>query len=197
MCDFGKATSGCFWNCVPFCGRIRIVTSLRPSDAIWWHKTWSTLAQVIGNLPYAPSQYMNQYLLINHEVLWHSHGSNFAWFLSLELLSKWQILIWNPTVAYFMGQLVNSLRPRQNGRHFPDDIFKRIFLNENVWISIKMSLKFVPRVRINNIPALVKIMAWRRSGDRPLFEPMLDNLLTHICATRLQWVERPLMSPSM
>ena len=54
------------------------------------------------------------------------------------------------------------MRLRQNGRHFPDDIFRCIFLNENVWISIKFSLKFVPKVRINNIPALVQIMAWRR-----------------------------------
>ena len=46
----------------------------------------------------------------------------------------------------------NTLRPRQNGCHFSDDIFKWIFLNENVWISINISLKFVPRGPINNIP---------------------------------------------
>ena len=50
---------------------------------------------------------------------------------------------------------LNTLRTRQNGRHFPDDIFKRIFSNENAWISLKISLKFVPKVPINNIPALV------------------------------------------
>ena len=50
---------------------------------------------------------------------------------------------------------VNTLRPRPNGRHLPDDVFKRIFLNENVWISIKISLKFVPKGQINNIPSLV------------------------------------------
>ena len=60
---------------------------------------------------------------------------------------------------------VNTLRPRQNGRHFPDDIFKRIFLNENVWILIIISVKFVPRGPINNIPTLVQVMAWRRPGD--------------------------------
>ena len=49
----------------------------------------------------------------------------------------------------------NTLRPRQNGRHFADDIFKRIFLSENILIPIKISLKFVPRGSINNIPALV------------------------------------------
>ena len=83
---------------------------------------------------------------------------------------------------------LNTLRPRQNGRHFPDDIFKCIFLNENAWIFIKISLKFVPKGPINNISALVLIMAWRRSGDKPLSEPMMDSLLTHICVTRPQWV---------
>ena len=69
-----------------------------------------------------------------------------------------------------------TLRPRQNGRHFADDIFKCIFLNENVSISIKISLMFVPKGPINNIPALVQIMAWRRPGDKPLSEPMMVNL---------------------
>ena len=63
----------------------------------------------------------------------------------------------------------NTLRPRKNGRHFADDILKCIFVNKNVWIS----LKFVPKVRINNIPALVQIVAWRRPGDKPLSEAML------------------------
>ena len=84
------------------------------------------------------------------------------------------------------GRSFNTLRPRQNGRHFPDDIFKCIFLNENVRISIKISLKFVPKGPINNIPALVQIMAWRRPGDKPLSEPMMVSLLTHICVNRPQ-----------
>ena len=50
---------------------------------------------------------------------------------------------------------VNTLRPRQNGRHFADDILKCIFLNENVWIPIEISLKFVPKGPIDNIPAVV------------------------------------------
>ena len=61
----------------------------------------------------------------------------------------------------------NTLRPSQNGRHFADDIFKCIFLNENVSIAIKISLKFVFKGPINNIPALVQIMDWRRPGDKP------------------------------
>ena len=85
--------------------------------------------------------------------------------------------------------IINTLRPRQNGRHFPDDILKCIFLNENAWISIKISLKFVLKGPISNIPALVQIMAWRRTGGKPLSEPMLVSLLTHICVTRPQWVK--------
>ena len=85
--------------------------------------------------------------------------------------------------------IFNTFRPRQNGRHFPDDNFKRIFLNENVRILIKISLKFVTKGPIINIPALVQIMAWRRSGDKPLSESMMVSLLTHICVTRPQWVK--------
>ena len=80
-----------------------------------------------------------------------------------------------------MYAIINTSRPRRNEQHFADDIFKRIFFNENVWISIKISLKFVPKGPINNIPALVQIMAWRRSGDKPLSEPMMFSLPTHIC----------------
>ena len=59
---------------------------------------------------------------------------------------------------------LNTLRLRQSCRHFTDDIFKCIFLNAIVWLLLKISLKFVPKVRINNIPALVKIMAWHWPG---------------------------------
>ena len=84
---------------------------------------------------------------------------------------------------------VNTLRPRQNGRHFTDDTFRLIFLNENVKISTKISLQFVSKGPINNIPALVLIMAWHRSGDKPLSESVVVSLLTHICVTLPQWVK--------
>ena len=98
------------------------------------------------------------------------------------------------------GVLLDTLRPRQNGCHFADEIFKCIFLYENAWILIKISLKFVPKGPINNIPALVQIMAWRRPGDKPLYEPMMLCLLTHIyiyiyhSATFDSWLKRSLMT---
>ena len=86
----------------------------------------------------------------------------------------------------------NTLRQRQNGRHFADGIFKCIFLNENVSISIEISLNFVLKCSINNIPALALIMTWRRPGDKPLSEPTMVKMLTHICVTRPQWVKSQL-----
>ena len=81
---------------------------------------------------------------------------------------------------------LNTLWSRQNRRHFADDIFKCIFLNENVWISINTSLKFVRKGPTNHIPALFQIMAWCRPGDKLLSEPMMISLPTHIYVTRPQ-----------
>ena len=81
-----------------------------------------------------------------------------------------------PTISFY----INTLRPRRSRRHFADDIFKCIFLNENALTSIQISLKFIPKGPINNMPALVPIMAWRRPGDKPLSEPMIVSLPTHI-----------------
>ena len=107
--------------------------------------------------------------------IWVQHGA-------IDTLS----ICWGCSVRHYW---FNTLRPRRNQQHFADDIFKRIFFNKNVWILIKISLNFVRKGPINNIPALVQIMAWRRSGDKPLSEPMMVSLPTHICVTRPQWVK--------
>ena len=67
-------------------------------------------------------------------------------------------------------------RLRQNGRNF-----KCIFLNGYIRIFINISLKFISKGQINNIPALFQIKAWRRPGDKPLSEPVMVSLLIHIC----------------
>ena len=122
-------------------------------------------------------------------------------YCSLALSLVWApcLLEWDSSEAEFctfgdycheIGSFAfNTLRPRQNGRRFADDLFKCIFLNENARISLEISLKSVPKVQINNIQALVRAMAWRRSGDKPLSEPIMVSLLVHICVTRPQWVK--------
>ena len=103
---------------------------------------------------------------------------------------------WNDVWLHQVGYtILNTLRPRQDGRYFADDIFKCIFFNENGCILIKSSLKYVRKGSIDNNPPLVQIMAWRRSGDKPLSEPMIIILPTHICVTRPQWVKVFMVSP--
>ena len=82
-------------------------------------------------------------------------------------------------VACDYKYFVKTLRPTQNGCHFADDNFQCISLNENVWIFIKNSHKFVPKGPINNITALVQIMVWRRAGHKPLSEPITDAYMRH------------------
>ena len=108
------------------------------------------------------------------------------WLLSLDW-HWWHSLIYPLQLDTHTN--INTLRPRQDGCYFADDVLKCIFLNENVRTSLKNSLKFVPMGPINNIQAFVQIMAWRRPSDKPLSEPMLVFVPTHICITPPQWVK--------
>ena len=72
-------------------------------------------------------------------------------------------------------KLFNSAPPPgQNGRRFPDDIFRRIFVNENVCVLIKILHTFVPKGQINTNAAFFQIIAWLRIDDKPLSEAIVD-----------------------
>ena len=147
----------------------------------------STLARVMDWCRQKTINYLNQWRPRSMlSVGTTSHWINLTCcFRHIDAWIKWPTFcIW-----HFKMNVLNTLRPRQNGRRFPDDTFKRIFLNENVRISIKISLKFVPNGPINNIPSLVQTMAWHRPGDKPLSDPMMVRVLTHICVNRPQWIK--------
>ena len=86
-----------------------------------------------------------------------------------------EVLDKHRTITLFSDKPINTLMPRQDGRHFADDIFKRIFLNEYFKVAIQISLKFVPEGPFDNKSALVQVMAQHRAGDKPLAEPMLTQ----------------------
>ena len=69
--------------------------------------------------------------------------------LGSRLLVGVEELIWCSFWFYWL------IPPGQNGRHFADDIFRLIFVNEKFCSLIKISLKFVPKCPIDNNPALV------------------------------------------
>ena len=71
-------------------------------------------------------------------------------------------------------QWVNTLRSRQNGCHFGDNIFKLIFLYESCCILNQISVKFVVSWDpFKNNPALVPLMACCKTGNKPLLGPMM------------------------
>ena len=133
---------------------------------------------------------------LNHH--WIKTTAHFRWMPKItkfhELVNSLKDVNHNNNVP---GSALNTLKPKQNGGHFPDEIFKSIFVNENVRISNNISLNFVAKGPINNMPALVRIMAWHRPGDKPLSEPMLVSLLTQTCVIRLQWVKFRINSHEM
>ena len=143
-----------------------------------WNRTWNILPGNVSNSTnYTPRSSRNKRRPVTVQFVLDRLSTN---------KKSWAKLCWS-----ILSSCLNTMRPIQNGRHFPDDIFKWICLNENIWISINTSLKFVPMGPINNICTLVQVMAWRRPGDKPLSEPMMVRLPTHICVTRPQWVNRP------
>ena len=132
------------------------------------------------SLKYVPKVRINTIPALVQIMAWHRPGD--------KPLSEPMMVSLLTHICVTRPQWVSTLRPRQHGHHFPDDIFKCIFLNENVCIAIEISLKFVPPGPDNNIPALVRIMAWCQPGDKPFYEVMMFSLLMHICVTRPQWV---------
>ena len=104
------------------------------------------------------------------------HPSNLRTIQSLE-----PPVSWRPVLTHWGREEMDAITQTTFSSAF--------FLKENVWIPTIISLKFVPKGPINNIPALVQIMAWRRPGDKTLSEPMMVSLLTHIRVTRPQWVK--------
>ena len=133
----------------------------------------------------ALSHYLNQCWPIIKGVLWYSPESNFT-------------VTAHAAVLHLKIILFKIIATRMSLTHWVRDkmaaIFQTTFSNAFCWMKmyefrLKISLKFVPQGPINNIPALVQIMAWRRPGDKPLSGPMMVKLPTHICVTRPQWVK--------
>ena len=153
----------------------------RPGDAHicvrWlsqhWFKQWHVAGAVLGH-------YLSQWWLIFNLILSTKIQNVVSkigdGFVSMHPSYYYGWIRVNASIVKWF----NTLRPGQNWYDFEDDIFKCIFLKDNVWIPIEISRKFVPKRPINNIQALVQIMAWRRPDDKPLSEPMIVSFPTHI-----------------
>ena len=154
----------------------RFIHSLRPSDA-FGHQTRTSLVQIWLMFNWVIENILHKFNLKMSCANCRPFCRGLKYVLLIEISRhfEYQTLRFVSTL-YLMAPgilCIKTLRPKQSCRDFADDIFKCIFSNGNGCISLKISLKFVPRVRINNIPALVQIRAWRRSGDKQLSGSMM------------------------
>ena len=133
-------------------------TSLSNIPKINWH--WKlTYISIFKNILCWIQICIRFWFLITGSPNWFLHTKQYMGPLWLHRQINQLIPVCNISHGVFRDMGFNTLRARQNGRHFPDDIFNRIFLNHNVRIPINISPEFVPKGPINNIPALVQIMA--------------------------------------
>ena len=82
----------------------------------------------------------------------------------------------------------NTFRLRQNSHHFSDDVFKCIFLNENVWISNKISLKFVPKGSITISQHWFRKWLGTCQVTSHCLNQCWHDSLMHIYSTSERWV---------
>ena len=83
----------------------------------------------------------------------------------IQLISVWTELVGTTqTISFKFNPPPPPPPKKKNGRHFADDVFKCISMIEMFCISIRISLKFVPKGPIDTMLALVQVMAWCRTG---------------------------------
>ena len=144
------------------------LNSLRPSDAYVCQLTWPLLVQKMACRLVGAKHYLYQWWNIVNWTPGNKFQWNFNWnsYICIQENAV-EHVIWKMAAILSQPQcvklrygcsfrsVINSSPPGENGRHFTDNIFKCIYLNENVWFSLKISMKFVPVVPLDNNPALV------------------------------------------
>ena len=116
--------------------------SLGPSDAIWWHRSGSTLVQVMACCLMAPNHYLNQCWLIISKVLRHSPEGNFIRDTSATIHWNWlkNSKIWNLKLNWNLPG-ANELMDLLLGMD--------TFLSHMLSTSIR---KCIPHITLQNIP---------------------------------------------
>ena len=135
--------------------------------SLFWKEQFDYLKSLlIKAYQYDDSNESYHTMIQSHDVAYSIASTN----IKHRLGCAWKAHWWANYGCLLCANLgfVNTLMVRTNGHHFPDGIFKCIFLNEIVLMSIKISLKFVFKGPINNRLALVQIMAWCWSGNKHL-----------------------------
>ena len=149
------------------------INSLWPEDAIWRRRSRVNTGSGNGLLPDGTKP-LPEPMLTNHQwglvvFTWEQFHSKSSRDISL-------IWVWRLLISDYSYISQGSLGTKQNGWHDTDNIFCCIFLKENVCMLTEISLHFVSMGSIVNKSALVQIMAWHLTDDKPLSKPMLTMM---------------------
>ena len=125
--------------------KVKITMWIQTYIFIWYYDGWLISCKFLFLFSYRCEW-------LSHKVF-HAQIADLVQHCIISIANILQILQsgTKPLKSYFITQIpiiFNTLRLRQNGCPFPGNIFKCIFLNENVWVLIKNSLKFVPKYPI-------------------------------------------------
>ena len=144
---------------------------------LWQHKEcgpWFNIKML--SYPYRISHWGDKTILrpsyLHNEISYTGKKTSLYWIRAQDISIRGSDLVL-PQYTIFSTRKITTLRLRQNGRHFINDIFKCIFLNENVWMLMKICLQIVLRCSIKNIAASFQIMAWHLPCNKPLSEPKM------------------------
>ena len=107
---------------------------------------------------------------------------------AVQIKMQMYFMLGKSSSSWFQTSVSYHIEAKTGWTPFRRRHFHVHFLQWNCCILIKLSLKYVRKGPIDNNRALVRTTAWRRSGDKPLSEPMMISLPTHMCVTRPQWV---------
>ena len=119
-----------------------IYTFLTHLVLILWQLMSSQLYKALLNVNHSTSTLSNN-TDFNGDVCLHKRYETYPAVLFLSTIEQMAFII-QLHVSHFIWYSFNILRPRQNGHLFRDNVFKGIFLHENVGILIKILLKSVP-----------------------------------------------------
>ena len=149
LLKYSSATDKCRQSGIASLTSLFQLSSYDPRNTV---KPWMIILMVLFNP--SPTEY---------RLHWQNEANYVAVDALAPFIARWSAWAWTHLPLDKMAAI------------FADDNFKCIFLNENHRILNQISLKFVPKGSIYNIPALVQIMAWRQIGDKSFSEPMLTR----------------------
>ena len=149
-------------NCLKYDGSTKLI--LRSIIQTLYNPMVVCKMKLVRSSLYNRQYPLEQKMYAQRMTLWHENDCRtVGLFLRASNMELWCLL----------DDSISTLRPRQNGHQF--DTFKCIYLNQSVSYLIEISFRYVPWGRIDDKPALFKIMAWHRPGDKPLCETMMRH----------------------